>query len=114
LLSIGADEYYALQGIGFESYLSSGKIGDILFKYLEPVFNVKNYDEGVRKVFDAFADEIKWIYGLSLSNNFQYENKADYNYFTSNEPYELADHAFAFFGVMSSIFRVFILVVVFI
>ena len=54
LLAIGEENYYAMQGEGLEGILSSGTLGDMLYDYLEPDFAVRNYDAGVRAVFDAF------------------------------------------------------------
>lgn len=66
LLVIGAEDYYCMQGKGIEKNLSSGELGDILYEYLEPDFAAKNYDDGVRKVFDALESKISTIYLNSM------------------------------------------------
>lgn len=64
LLAIGEDNYWAVQGKGLEGILSSGELGDYLYNYLEPDFAAKNYDAGVRKVFDALYGWYEEYYHL--------------------------------------------------
>lgn len=54
LLAIGEDNYWAVQGSGLEKDLTAGELGDMLYDYLEEDFAAKDYDAGVKKVFDAF------------------------------------------------------------
>ncbi|QHQ59926.1 hypothetical protein Ana3638_03300 [Anaerocolumna sedimenticola] len=58
LLSIGDDDYWAMQGEGLEDSLSSGKISAILNEYLEPDFAAKDYSAGAEKVYKAFIQEL--------------------------------------------------------
>lgn len=58
LLSIGDDDYWAMQGEGLEDTLSSGKISSILQEYLEPDFAAKDYSAGVEKTYGAFIQEL--------------------------------------------------------
>jgi len=114
LLSVGADDYYALQGSGLENYLSSGDLGDILYTSLEPDFAGKNYDAGVRKTFDALYKRISSIYGIpsgqSSTTSPPYQN--EYYYYDSPEQYEHFDASFSIFGMLSGIIRIFIILVV--
>ncbi|MGF7145381.1 uncharacterized protein HNQ56_003822 [Anaerotaenia torta] len=54
LLSIGDDDYWAMQGEGLEDTLTSGKMSGILQEYLEPDFAAKDYSAGAEKVYHAF------------------------------------------------------------
>ena len=67
LLSIGDDDYYALQGKGLETKLSAGTLGDLLYTYLEPDFADGKYDAGVRKVYDAILGELEKIYAVNVN-----------------------------------------------
>ena len=58
LLSVGDDDYWAMQGTGLEDTLSSGKISSILNEYLEPDFAAKDYSGGAEKVYGAFVQEL--------------------------------------------------------
>ena len=66
LLSIGDDDYYALQGAGLERTFSSGTLSYLLYEYLEPYFAQQEYDSGVLSVFNAFYDEILAIYDTNI------------------------------------------------
>ena len=110
LLSIGADDYYALQGSGLESRLSSGTLGDLLYEYLEPDFAAKDYNAGVRKVFDAFVNQIEAIYGVSVDSNDSYYVDENYYYYDSYDPYYEAEYTLSPFGFLSTIFDVVIII----
>ena len=58
LMSVGDDDYWAMQGTGLEDTLSSGKISSILNEYLEPDFAAKDYSAGAEKVYGAFIQEL--------------------------------------------------------
>lgn len=68
LLTIGEENYWAMQGEGLEGVLSSGTLGDYLYEYLEPDFAVGDYDAGVYKVFNAFLGWFSDYYDLSEQN----------------------------------------------
>ena len=63
LLSVGDDDYWAMQGEGLEESLTSGKISGILNEYLEPDFAAKDYSAGAEKVYGAFIQELggQWL-----------------------------------------------------
>lgn len=63
LLSIGDDDYWAMQGEGLEDSLTSGKISGILNEYLEPDFAAKDYSAGAEKVYGTFIQELggQWL-----------------------------------------------------
>lgn len=63
LLSIGDEDYWAVQGKGLEVSLTSGEISQILFDYLEDDFAAENYSEGAAKVYEAFTKRLggNWI-----------------------------------------------------
>ena len=65
LLAIGEDNYWAMQGSGIESALTSDTLGDYLYEYLEPDFATGDYDAGVQKVFTAFYDWFADYYDLN-------------------------------------------------
>jgi uncharacterized protein len=69
LLAIGEDNYWAMQGKGLESSLTSGTIGELLNQYLEPEFAEGNYDAGVRAVYDALCGKLEEIYGVTLDTS---------------------------------------------
>jgi uncharacterized membrane protein YgcG len=58
LLSIGDEDYWAVQGKGLEASLTSGEISQILFDYLEEDFDKENYNEGAAKIYMAFASRL--------------------------------------------------------
>lgn len=62
LLATGEENYWCMQGKGLEQKLSSGRIDDLLYDYLEDDFAVGDYDEGVVKVFDALYKEVSKLY----------------------------------------------------
>lgn len=63
VLSTGDDDYFCMQGKGLEDSLTSGTIGNMLEEYLEPDFAKQEYDDGVRKIFDALFDRVSALYG---------------------------------------------------
>ena len=67
VLSIEADDYWMQQGKGLESLLPSGTLKLLLEDYLEPDFARKEYNAGVRAVFDALTAELCRVYSVSLS-----------------------------------------------
>ena len=69
LLSIEEDAYWVLQGKGIESVLSSGIIKIMLNEHLEPFFAVKDYDSGVRALFDALIQHFEAMYSITVSAN---------------------------------------------
>lgn len=74
LLAIGEDDYFALQGSGIESQLTSGELGDILAEYLEPDFAEKNYDTGVSSTFAQLVQRVNTIYaGTTTGGNQDYQ-----------------------------------------
>ena len=58
LLAIEEDDYYLTTGTGLERHLDAGTIKTILDEYLEPDFASKNYDDGVRKTFEAIFTRV--------------------------------------------------------
>ena len=52
LLSIGDDDYYMMLGRGLEDDFPIYDVQKLLDDYLEPSFAAKDYDTGVRRVFD--------------------------------------------------------------
>ena len=66
LLSVEEDDYWVLQGKGLETLLPSGTLKLMLDDYLEPYFAKKQYDEGVRALFDALIKQYEQIYSVSI------------------------------------------------
>jgi uncharacterized protein len=67
LLAIGEENYWAMQGTGLESVLTSRELGDMLYDYLEDDFASGDYDTGTKKVFDAVVDELADYYNVTVS-----------------------------------------------
>ena len=78
LLSIGAQDYYYLEGTALERNLPAGQLADLVNTYLEPDFAQGDYDAGCYKLFDALYEEVADIYGLSLSPQ-KYEDTRSYS-----------------------------------
>ncbi len=53
LLAIEEDDYYLTTGTGMERHLDAGAAKTMLDKYLEPDFAKKDYDAGIREIFEA-------------------------------------------------------------
>lgn len=64
LLSIGNDDYWAMQGKGLENALTSAMLGEYLYQELEPDFAQGQYNAGVKKVFDSFYAWFVNYYGV--------------------------------------------------
>ena len=71
LLTIGEENYWAMQGKGLEGVLSSGTLGDYLYEYLEPDFAAGDYDAGVYNVFNAFLGWFNDYYDLTAQSSNQ-------------------------------------------
>ncbi len=119
VLSIGGDDYYAMPGYGLENLLSADRIGDILYDYLEDDFADKNYDAGVRYVFNAFYDEISSLYSADNSSgqganvilpggNGDSYSSVDSNRYYSGSSYNVVSSG----GIFSSMFTIFVIVVI--
>ena len=67
LLAIGDDNYYVLPGTGLQSKLSAGYIGDYNDKYLEPDFAAKDYEAGVKKLFEALFARVSDTYDAGVT-----------------------------------------------
>ena len=67
LMVIGEENYWAMQGSGIENVLTSSKLGDLLYDYLEPDFAAADYDAGAKSIFDAVSGELAKYYGVSLT-----------------------------------------------
>lgn len=84
VLAIGEEDYYALSGYGIDDYFDGGRLGDILYDYLEDDFAAEDYDAGVRKVFDALASEVESYYAGGAQAGIQPEGRDDdYNDYDS-------------------------------
>ena len=69
LLSIGDDDYYMMIGRGLEDDFPISDIQYLLDSYLEPDFAVRDYDSGVRKVFEKTYEY--------MENNIYYNGGVD-------------------------------------
>ena len=67
LLAIDDDDYYALTGTGLDLELSAGILKEYVDEYLEPDFAERDYDEGVRKLFDALFERVADICGADVT-----------------------------------------------
>ena len=69
LLSIEEDAYWMLQGKGIEEVLSSGIMKLMMNEYLEPYFAGKNYDEGVKSLFNALIEHFEAMYSITVTTS---------------------------------------------
>ena len=67
LLAIGDDDYYALPGSGLDSRFSAGTIKSYYDQYLEKDFAAKNYEAGVKKLFEAVFERIADTYNAEVT-----------------------------------------------
>ena len=61
VLAIDDDDYGWMPGTGLDLELSAGTVKSMANELLEPDFVAKNYDEGVRKLYDALFEKIAQI-----------------------------------------------------
>lgn len=76
LMSIGDDDYWAMQGKGLENTLSAGVLGTYLDNYVESYFASGDYDGAAKSFFDVVYNNLCKQYnfnGLSSSGT-QYGN----------------------------------------
>ncbi len=67
LLAVGEQEYWATQGSGLSTAMTSSLLGDYLYNYLETDFAAAQYDAGVKKLFDALMGWYSRYYNVQLS-----------------------------------------------
>ncbi|NMB95757.1 MAG: TPM domain-containing protein [Clostridiaceae bacterium] len=58
LMSIGDEDYWAVQGKGLETTLTSGEISQILYDHLEPDFASEDYSRGAARIYEAFTKRL--------------------------------------------------------
>lgn len=68
VLSIGAEDYYAMPGEGITGVFSGGTLSTLLNDYLEADFAAGNYDAGVRKTFDRALEIMLAHYNITLDD----------------------------------------------
>lgn len=108
LLAIGEENYWALQGTGIASQLTSADLDNILYDYLEDDFAAGDYDAGVQKVFSAFYARFESIYAFHYDNG----DAADSGNIPQQESYVTQPgKAFSFFGAFYSIFKAVLIIV---
>lgn len=91
LLDISGDNYFAAPGEKIAKALSDDTIGDILYEYLEPGFAARDYDAGVKAVFDGFYSWYEDYYTDVPDDKYHYapEVENDYVYTTMGNFYAL-------------------------
>ena len=67
LLAIEEDDYYLTTGTGMERHLDAGAAKTMLDKYLEPDFAKKDYDAGIRKIFEALFKRVNSVYRAGVT-----------------------------------------------
>lgn len=79
LLAIDEDDYYLTTGTGLERHLDAGTVKTILDEYLEPDFASKNYDDGIRKTFEAIFTRVNSAYraGVTFQSAYNWETTGD-------------------------------------
>lgn len=110
LLSIGDDDYYALQGSGLERTLSSGTLSYLLYEYLEPYFAQQEYDAGVLSVFNAFYDEMLAIYDTTI--DYEEPIPDEYEYYYPEEYYYNPEPTITIFDVFRTFFTIVVIIAV--
>ena len=88
LLSIGDDDYYMMIGRGLEDDFPISDIQNLLDRYLEPDFAVRDYDSGVRKVFEKTYDY--------MENNIYYQGNTEPN----NNTYSAINGLYVLIGMI--------------
>jgi len=109
LLSIGDDDYYALQGAGLERTFTSGTISYLLYEYLEPYFAQQEYDTGVLSVFNAFYEEMLAVHDTAIDTPVEYPN--EYEYYPE-EYYYGPDTSINIFDVFRTFFIIIVIIAV--
>ena len=79
LLAIDEDDYCLTTGTGLERHLDAGTVKTILDEYLEPDFASKNYDDGIRKTFEAIFARVNSAYraGVTFQSAYNWETTGD-------------------------------------
>lgn len=67
LLAIEEDDYYLTVGTGLERHLDAGTVKTLLDEYLEPDFARKDYDAGIRKIFEAVFTRVSSAYRAGVT-----------------------------------------------
>lgn len=67
LLAIEDEDYYARTGSGIDRAFSASAIKDYFDRYLEDDFAAKNYDAGVKKIFEAVFARIADLYNAKVT-----------------------------------------------
>lgn len=67
LIAIKEDNYWVIPGTGIDDKLTTDKLKSMTDNYLEPYFLSKDYDRGVRTLFDKLSEEVAGIYGEDLT-----------------------------------------------
>lgn len=67
LLAIGDDDYYARTGSGLDRRFSASAIKEYYDKYLEKDFAAKDYEDGVRKFYEAVFERIAATYNADVT-----------------------------------------------
>ena len=98
LLSIGDDDYYMMIGRGLEDSFPIYDIQELLDDYLEPYFAAKDYDTGVRTVFQQTYDY--------MENNIYYQGGGG-----NTDPYHDASSAFSGILVIICMIVCFIIII---
>ena len=67
LLAIEEDDYYIAFGTGLATHLDAGTVKTLLDEYLEPDFARKDYDAGIRKIFEAVFTRVSSAYRAGVT-----------------------------------------------
>ncbi|MGI5900500.1 MAG: TPM domain-containing protein [Christensenellales bacterium] len=86
LLAVGEGKFWAVQGSGLESSLSSGALDSILAANMEEDFDAGRYDAAVRNTYDAIYSSLERIYGTVQSSDNSYQIIDEGYYATSESP----------------------------
>ncbi len=107
LMSIGDEDYWAVQGKGLENQLSSGSLGIILDDYVESYYADGNYSEAAKAFFYAVNNKLLNLYGFSEN---QYNG--DYNNQSPDEQEGENNTRVGYYGFFNFIFLFIIIIVI--
>lgn len=74
LMSIGDDDYWAMNGAGLERSFSGGELGVILDDKVEPYFADKDYDAAALAFYNAALEKLEAVYGVTVSDTSSVNN----------------------------------------
>ena len=109
LLAIDEDDYYLTTGTGMERHLDAGAAKTMLDKYLEPDFAKKDYDAGIRKIFEAIFKRVNSVYraGVTFKDASSWETTTEPTNPQETEAEKEAGSEVGFISIAAFLFLIF-------